>query len=70
MAGSRYKHVGKSPKYKYVSIIVYKDGGIRYKMAIPNKICKYYDTEREAALAVDKYFISKKKNPVNILKAA
>jgi len=63
-----------SDKYKYVSIYKVNDG-IFYR-ALFVRTYKYgqysgsklYDTEREAALAVDKYLLSIGRNPVNILK--
>jgi len=63
-----------SDKYKYVSIYKVKDG-IFYRASFVRTYkyeqyfgWKLYDTEREAALAVDKYLLSIGRNPVNILK--
>ena len=64
----RGKVSGKS-KYKYVLQIMKTDGTYSYQMSVCG-VCRVYDTEREAALKVDKVLISKGKEPVNILKRA
>lgn len=55
-------------KYKYVQNL--KCNGEDYwTHSLPNVTRVKYQTEREAALAVDKYLLSKGKKPVNILVA-
>lgn len=53
-------------KYKYVKYIESNDVGY-WSINLKNVTKKSYPTERDAAIAVDKYLISKGKNPVNIL---
>jgi uncharacterized protein YlxP (DUF503 family) len=62
----RAKVIGRS-KYKYVVKIQKTDGTYVYQMSVLG-VCMVFDTEREAALKVDKMLISKGKEPVNILK--
>ena len=56
---------GKS-KYRYVKKLMVNDK-VYWSLAISGVSQKCYETEREAALVVDKYLISKGKEPVNIL---
>ncbi len=68
--GANHKPNSKS-KYKYVDFFKPKtksDGAGYFKMNIKGVKKKVFKSEREAALAVDKYLISIGKNPVNILK--
>lgn len=61
----------KLPKgqYKYVYAYKIKDGTIIYQSYIPTyKWSAYHNSEKEAAIAVDKFLISKGKDPINILK--
>ncbi len=62
----RGKVSGKSI-YKYVLQIMKTDGTYAYQISVCG-VCMVFDTEREAALKVDKVLISKGKEPVNILK--
>jgi hypothetical protein len=55
-------------KYKYVYSYKMPDGYIKYQSYISKYgWSKYHETERQAAIAVDKYLIFKGKEPVNIL---
>jgi hypothetical protein len=55
---SKYKHVGCKT-----------DGSKEYWQAyIPGEFRKCYNTERQAAIEIDKHLISVGKEPVNILK--
>jgi len=54
-------------KYKCVALFVDTKGNERWRMKCFGNGC-YKDTEREAAIAVDKAFIRRGKPPVNILK--
>lgn len=56
----------KSNIYKHVNLHYLKNGDIKYSSALGSG--KYLNTEREAALAVDKYLIKQGKEPINILK--
>jgi len=63
--GRNHKLIPKASKYKYVSKYQGERGMIRWQ-------CNYkcgirYDTEREAAIAVDKRLIAEGKDPINIL---
>ena len=57
---SKYKHV------QGITSITKKD--IKWAVAIKGVGRNLYENERDCALAVDKYLISKGKQPVNILK--
>ena len=57
---------GKS-KYKYVQQIAPTTDKNYWMITLPNVCRKTYDTEREAAIAVDKYLIGKGKDPINVL---
>jgi hypothetical protein len=61
---------GFKSKYKYVVFLrstVKSEGLGYYTINIRGVTKKLYKTEREAAVAVDKYLIGKGKEPVNIL---
>jgi len=63
---TQLKFICKSKKYKSVNLYIQKDGKERWRV----ERCRngaYYDTEREAAIEVDKKLIEKGKKPVNIL---
>lgn len=63
----RCKYNGKS-EFKYVRPVLYY-GKQKYKVDLARfNFYKYFDTEREAAIAVDKCFLLKGLEPVNILK--
>ena len=55
--------------YKYVLQIMKSNGKYAYQMSVCG-VCRVFDTEREAALKVDKVLIENGKEPVNILKRA
>jgi len=62
-----WKTNGKS-QYKYV-VIGLMHGKQKYRACITKlNWRKYCDTEKEAAICVDKYLLSKGLEPVNILK--
>ena len=56
-------------KYKYVQEINPDGDKWYWQIRLPSVTKKTYATEREAAIAVDKWLISKGKKPVNILVA-
>lgn len=60
------KYVRKSEKYKYVTLYEAKDKSPRWRAQIFGS-GKIFDTEREAAICIDKKLIDKGKEPVNIL---
>ena len=63
---SRRKHV--KSQYKHVrGWIKYTDGNIHWCVSITGVSQTEFETERLAAIAADKYLISKGKEPVNIL---
>lgn len=65
MAQKQIKSTGS--KYKYVRFLDVND--FKYwAIFYPGVTHKCYQTEREAAIAIDKILISKGKEPVNILK--
>ena len=66
MAQNASKYEGS--KYKYVKRLHTNDN-IYWALNIPNVTKKSYPTERDCAIAVDLYFISIGKKPLNILKA-
>lgn len=73
MAGKTgFRAVKYSDNYKYVQSCTHtrQPGKLFWVTNLPGVTRKGYDTEREAAIAVDKYFIGRGKKPVNILKAA
>ena len=63
-----FKRIGKSKLYKYVQEVQFGKNKL-WRAELPKynyvKVC---DTERAAALAVDKKLIELKKEPINILK--
>lgn len=63
---TQLKKIRKSDKYKYVALFETKEGLERWGVQMMGNT-KYYDSEREAALSVDKVLINKGKEPVNIL---
>lgn len=63
-----HKTLYKKSKYKYVVGLCSQDDIWNWHMNIPNVTKKGFKTEKEAAIAVDMYFISKGKQPLNILK--
>ena len=57
-------------KYKYVYPYIMPDGSIKYQSYISEyKWSAYHETEKAAAIAVDKYLIGKGLKPINILVA-
>ncbi len=64
MAQKTIKHNGS--KYKYVRYSQVNDKGY-WRLNYPGVSQISYPTERDAAIAIDKYLISKGKEPVNIL---
>jgi hypothetical protein len=65
MATQKAKY-GKS-QFKYVQQIATKTDKNYWMITLQGVQRKTYNTEREAAIAVDKYLISKGKEPLNIL---
>ena len=65
------KYLGKSTKYKHVYIYQTRSGksykGMLYGARYNQTFGKYFKTEREAALYIDKQLIERNKEPVNIL---
>lgn len=62
----RYKHV--KSKYKHVrGWIKDHEGGVHWCVSIKGVSARGYETERLAAIAADKYLISKGRDPVNVL---
>jgi len=57
----------KGSKYKYVKFIEVNDNSY-WALNYPGIPKKSYPTERDAAIAIDKYLIKNGKEPVNILK--
>jgi hypothetical protein len=63
-----FKRLGKSKIYKYVQHVQFGTNML-WRAELPQyKYVKVFDTERAAALAVDKKLIELKKEPINILK--
>lgn len=64
----RYPHISGGSKYKYVGKYT-KEDVTKWTIRIP-KICgiRAFDTERQAAITVDKLLIKAGRKPVNILK--
>jgi hypothetical protein len=56
----------KSKTYKYVTKSIDMNGKIHWRFRYGNT-SKFYETEREAAIAADRFLISIGKEPVNIL---
>lgn len=65
MANGFRKYI-KSDTYKYVTKAIDMNGKIFWRFRIGNTN-KFYDTEKKAAIAADKFLINKGKEPVNIL---
>ena len=63
-----YKLIKGGSKYKYVVLYADEYGKERWFAKVRGFTTKEYETERDAAIAVDKMFLSKGKEPVNILK--
>ena len=69
----KYPSTSQKTKYKGVYKIICGDK-ITFRMSVfapadkNNSVNKQYPSDREAALAYDKYLISKGREPVNILK--
>jgi len=63
---TQLKRIRTSEIYKYVELYLSKEGKERWKVQMYGN-GRYYDTEREAARAVDLKLIEKGKEPVNIL---
>lgn len=57
-----------SASYKRVELRVSKDGTERWIARMLNQNSRTFDTEREAAIAVDKDHILNGRDPVNVLK--
>lgn len=62
--GGRWFYKGKSKAYKYVGKMMSIKGEIKW-LGFSRKL---FNTEKEAALYVDRKLIAMKKEPVNILK--
>jgi len=65
MAQHAFKYIENSKTYKYVQ--KYKEGDKIKWLGKVLRIGKTFETEREAALYVDKVLLNKGKEPVNIL---
>lgn len=65
MATNTFKYIENSKNYKYVQ--KYKKGDKIKWLGKVLRTGKTFETEREAALYVDKVLINKGKEPVNIL---
>ena len=62
----------KLQKGKYKNVYAYEmpDGSIKYQSFIPKyKWSVYFETEKQAAIEVDKFLINKGLKPVNVLVA-
>jgi len=73
LAGSAFvRGKVKLPKGKYKYVYSYKmpDGSVKFQSFIQKyKWSAYHETEKAAAIAVDKYFIGKGLKPINVLVA-
>ena len=67
--GRNHKYQKKSSQYKYVGKYIREKGVSKWRTMLPSTGFSF-DTEREAAICVDKLLIAKGKEPVNILKRA
>jgi uncharacterized protein YlbG (UPF0298 family) len=65
---SSYKRIKGASEYKYVVLYVDEYNIEHWVARVTGFSPKECSTEREAAIAVDKMFLSKGKEPVNILK--
>lgn len=63
---TQLKYISKSEKYKYVSLYEDKYKKERWQANLYGN-SRYFDTEREAAICIDKKLIDKGKQPINIL---
>ena len=64
---SGFRYIGMSIKYKYVSKVAH-NGKIKYRGTnVKGMNTRNYNTEREAAIAVDKILLNKGYDAVNIL---
>ena len=61
------KYVPNGSAYKYVRKRIDPNGDIHWFMCLDGTSAKEYDTEREAAIAVDKALLNQGRQPVNIL---
>jgi len=64
--GRNHKPIKKSSIYKYVRMWECEKGYIKYTAGVGGKTLSF-DTEKEAAIFVDKWLIKNGKEPVNIL---
>lgn len=64
--GKISKYQKKSSKYKYVGKFICEKGVIKWRTILSSTGFSF-DTEREAAICVDKILIARRKEPVNIL---
>ena len=64
--GRNHKYQKKSSKYKYVGKYICEKGVVKWRTMISTTGFSF-DTEREAAMCVDKILIARGKEPVNIL---
>lgn len=67
------KRIRKSDKYKYVTLFEFNDCGRKKQLWVAKigrwfKAIAYFDSERDAALFVDKQMILNGRKPVNILR--
>ncbi len=65
------KRIRSSEKYKYVALYMTAAGKERWKANFERgagRTSKVYDTEREAAMAIDMRLIEDGMEPINILK--
>lgn len=63
----RCKYLKKASQYKNVACFLDSNGTERWR-AIINKNSFFFDSERDAAMAIDKHLIENGKEPINILK--
>ncbi len=71
MSRTMYKCVARSKIYSYVYEITNGQRTLwkaEFNLTKATRNSKIYDTEREAAIAVDKFLISHGREPVNIFK--
>lgn len=61
------RYIGSS-QYKYVSKLLVRGKKIRWQAHVRSSKAKSFDTERQAAIHVDKELIRLGREPVNILK--
>ena len=63
---SHFTRIKKSDRYKYVTLYLTSKGEERWAAKIYGN-GKYFDTEKEAAICIDKKLLEKGKDAVNIL---